>query len=98
MSGGHSGKEMMFDVEEHVVRHEVFQSIAKRPRDDVRSIAVVMDRPNREECGQALADRHRRYMIRQARDSTPDEGRHHHNDGGRQFGQHPPHRAPAAVS
>ena len=53
----------MLDVQEHVERNSVFDFVAQCSRDVMGTVAVVMDRPHREECSQALPDGHGAHVV-----------------------------------
>ena len=64
---------MMFDVEEHVEGDASLDPAPDGSSNVMIAIAVVMDRPHREECRQALADRHRRDVVAQDRRINDEE-------------------------
>src|SRR5262249_44691521 len=56
MAGGDPWKDVVLDMPEHVEGHSIFDPVTQRPRNIVGPVAMMMNRPNREECGQALSD------------------------------------------
>ena len=59
---------MMLDMQEHVEGDQVLDPMTQRSRDVMGAVAVMMNRPHREEGRQALADEHSAHMV--AKDST----------------------------
>lgn len=65
MAGGYPRKKMMLNMQEHVEGEPIFDAVMQCSRQMVRSIAVVVDCPNREEGCHALTCEHRTYVILQ---------------------------------
>ena len=54
---------MMFDVTEHIECDSVLDPVAQGPGDVVGTITVMVHRPYREECSQALPDCHGNHVV-----------------------------------
>ena len=78
----YTGIQVVFGVEEHVVGNQRFEPAANSSSDEVRTVAVVVNRPYRKEGGEALADAHDNYMVEEEPEVEPQNDGSHPAGGG----------------
>jgi hypothetical protein len=81
---------MMFDVQEHVERESILDTVMQSSSKVMRPVAMMVDSPNREECGHALTNQHCPHAVPQHAAVQDPEDRQNPRPTQKQFGQHDP--------